>query len=68
MMKEKSVVTVNFFVALTFIVNTFLLFLTDFKLKLTENLKNSTVGPNNVREIFNKKKKKNLRESLILEH
>ena len=67
MMKEKSVVTVNFFVASIFIASTFSLSLTDSKLKLTENSKNSTAGPNHVREIFNRKKKKNSRESLTLE-
>jgi hypothetical protein len=65
-MREKSVVTVNFFVASIFIASIFSLSLTDFKLKLTENLRNSTVGLNHVREIFNRRKKKNLRESLTL--
>jgi hypothetical protein len=65
-MKEKSVVTVNFFVASIFIASIFSLSLTVFKLKLTENLRNSTVGPNHVRVIFNRRKKKNLRESLTL--
>jgi len=64
-MKEKSLVTANFFEASISIVNTFLLYSIGFKLKILTNLRGSTDGLNNAKGIYNKKRRKNSSESLI---
>jgi hypothetical protein len=63
-MKEKSLVTANFFEASISIVNTFLLYSIGFKLKILTNLRGSTDGLNNAKGIYNKKRRRNSSESL----
>lgn len=64
-MKEKSLVTANFFEASISIVNTFLLYSIGFKLKILTNLRGSTDGLNNAKGIYNKRRRRNSSESLI---
>jgi hypothetical protein len=64
-MKEKSLVTANFFEASISIVNTFLLYSIGFRLKTLTNLRGSTDGLNNAKGIYNKRRRRNSSESLI---
>ena len=63
-MKEKSLLTANFFEASTYIVSIFLLYSIGFKLKTLTNLRGSTDGLNNAKGIYNKKRRRNSSESL----